>query len=127
MEFHTSKSKVLHITRKCHPYVHVYKLKGQVLDSLHPRSVKYLQCVYLSDDLHRNEHIKTISNKANKTLGFLKQNSIHCPPRTNSHNLGITIKYSFYPRTITEWNKLPRDIALSNSLAAFENAISNIY
>ena len=28
-------------------------------------------------------------------------------------------KYSFYPRTITEWNKLPRDIALSNSLAAF--------
>ena len=28
-------------------------------------------------------------------------------------------EYSFYPRTITEWNKLPRDIALSNSLAAF--------
>ena len=36
-------------------------------------------------------------------------------------------KYSFYPRTITEWNKPPRGIALSNSLAAFENAISNIY
>ena len=36
-------------------------------------------------------------------------------------------KYSFYPRTITEWNKLPRDIALSNSLAAFIDAISNIY
>ena len=35
-------------------------------------------------------------------------------------------KYSFYQRTITEWNKLPRDIALSNSLAAFKNAISNI-
>ena len=25
---------------------------------------------------------KPISNKANKTLGFLKRNSIHCPPRT---------------------------------------------
>ena len=36
-------------------------------------------------------------------------------------------KYSFYPRTITEWNKLPRKIELSNSLAAFKNAISNIY
>ena len=36
-------------------------------------------------------------------------------------------KYSFYPRTITEWNKLPRGIALSNSLAAFKSAISNIY
>ena len=35
-------------------------------------------------------------------------------------------KYSFYQRTITEWSKLPRDIALSNSLAAFKNAISNI-
>ena len=36
-------------------------------------------------------------------------------------------KYSFYPRTITEWNKLPRKIELSNALAAFKNAISNIY
>ena len=36
-------------------------------------------------------------------------------------------KYSFYTRTITEWNKLPRDIALFNSLAAFKNAFSNIY
>ena len=36
-------------------------------------------------------------------------------------------KYSFYPRTITEWNKLPRDIALYNSLAAFKNAFLNIF
>ena len=36
-------------------------------------------------------------------------------------------KYSFHPRTITGWNKLPRDIELPNSLAAFKNAISNIY
>ena len=50
------------------------------MDPLH--SVKYLQCVYLSNNLHWNKHIKTISNKANKTLGFLKRNSIHCPPRT---------------------------------------------
>ena len=48
-----------------------------------------------------------------------------------SHALPTAIrdyyKYSFYPRTITEWNKLPRKIELSNSLAAFKNAISNIY
>ena len=55
------------------------KLRGQALNSLH--SVKYLG-VYLSDDLLWSEQIKTIFNKANKTLGFLKQNLIHCPPRT---------------------------------------------
>ena len=36
-------------------------------------------------------------------------------------------KYFFYPRTISEWNKLPREIALSSSLAAFKNAIFNMY
>ena len=36
-------------------------------------------------------------------------------------------KYSFYPRTISEWNKLPREIVLSSSLAAFKNAIFNMY
>ena len=36
-------------------------------------------------------------------------------------------KYSFYPRTITEWNNLPREITLSSSLAAFKTAIFNIY
>ena len=50
-----------------------------------------------------------------------------------SHALATAIrdyyKYSFYPRTITEWpwNKLPKKIELSNSLAAFKNAISIIY
>ena len=49
MELSASTCNVLHITRKCHLYVHVYKLKGQVLDSLH--SVKYLS-VDISDNLH---------------------------------------------------------------------------
>ena len=75
LEDFTSKCNVLHIIRKCHPYVHVYKLKGQVLDPV--RSVKYL-----SVDLRWNDDIKTLSNKANKTLGFLKRNLILCPPNT---------------------------------------------
>ena len=48
-----------------------------------------------------------------------------------SHKLPTAIrdyyKYSFYPKKITEWNKLPRKMELSNSLAAFKKAISNIY
>lgn len=63
MDCNTSKCNVFRITRKCDLYVHVYKLKGQALDSLH--SIKYL-----SDDLHWNEHIKTISNKPTKLLAF---------------------------------------------------------
>ena len=38
---------------------------------------------------------------------------------TQPKAIGDYYNYSFYPRTMTEWNKLPRDIVLSNSLAAF--------
>ena len=200
--------------------------------SLH--SVRYLG-VYLSDDLRWNEHVNNMSNKANKTLGFLKRNLRHCPPKTKetaykalvrptleycstvwdpytAKNINVVemvqrraarwvlnrfnrkdsvtamlstlkwktlesrrtiarlsmlykmrnrlvfyddiklqpvdhlystrfkeyaykqpittrdyYKYSFYPRTISEWNKLPREIVLSSSLAAFKNAIFNMY
>ncbi|CAN7985845.1 unnamed protein product, partial [Ixodes pacificus] len=30
-----------------------------------------------------------------------------------------TYKYSFFPRTISEWNNLPEEIALSDTLASF--------
>ena len=36
-------------------------------------------------------------------------------------------KYSFYPRTISELSKLPREIVLSSSLVAIKNAIFNFY
>ena len=36
-------------------------------------------------------------------------------------------KYSFYPRTISEWNNLPREIVFCSSLAAFKNAFFNIF
>ena len=40
---------------------------------------------------------------------------------------GIILSIPSYPRTITEWNQLPRETALSDSLSVFKNAISNIY
>ena len=54
---------------------------GYPRKSIFSSSVKYFG-VYLSDDLHWKEHIKIISNKANKTFGFLKRNLTNCPHRT---------------------------------------------
>jgi hypothetical protein len=35
-------------------------------------------------------------------------------------------KYSFIPRTLQEWNKLPSQVALSESLKSFKGDISNM-
>jgi hypothetical protein len=79
MEFNIPNCNVLRITRKQNPYIYEYTFKGQTSDSVH--SVKYLGA-YLFDDLRWNENVKNVSNKANKTIGFLKRNLRHCPPRT---------------------------------------------
>ncbi|KAK2190236.1 hypothetical protein NP493_85g01023 [Ridgeia piscesae] len=40
---------------------------------------------------------------------------------STSHNY---YKYSFFPRTITQWNRLPSNIFTHNSLDAFNNTIT---
>ena len=34
-------------------------------------------------------------------------------------------KYSFYPRTLTEWNSLPKEIVLSETLDVFKSKLEN--
>jgi hypothetical protein len=63
--------------------------KGQTLGSVH--SVKYLG-TYLSDDLRWNEHVENVSDKANKTIGFLKRNLRHCPPKTKETAYKILVR-----------------------------------
>ena len=79
MKFNISKCNVLRFTRRRHPVLYNYKLHGHYLDTVD--STKYLG-VHLSNDLRWKEHVKNISSKANKTLGFLKRNLRHCPSKT---------------------------------------------
>ena len=53
------------------PLIYDYKLEGKILK--HKTSEKYLGCI-LTSELDWHEHINSICNKANKTLGFLRRN-----------------------------------------------------
>jgi len=56
-----------------------YTLHGCCLEARD--TTKYLG-VYLSKDLRWNDHVRHITNKANKTLVFLKRNLKHCSTTT---------------------------------------------
>ena len=71
MEFHPGKCQVLSITRNKNIIKHEYSLHGNKLE--HVDTAKYLG-VTLSHDLRWNQHITNITNKANRSLGFLRRN-----------------------------------------------------
>ncbi|CAB3978668.1 Hypothetical predicted protein [Paramuricea clavata] len=75
MAFNTTKCNVLRITRRQTPIIFDYKLHDRALEAV--SITKYLG-IHLSEDVRWNEHVRNISNKANKTLGFLKRNLRHC-------------------------------------------------
>ena len=79
MEFNIAKCNVLRITRRREPIIFNYKLHGGCLEAID--TTKYLG-VYLFKDLGWNDHVRHITNKANKTLGFLKRNLKHCSATT---------------------------------------------
>ena len=71
MAFHPGKCTSLPVTRSRKPLGHQYELHGQILETV--STAKYLG-VTVSRDMNWSEHIKNVSTKANKTLGFLKRN-----------------------------------------------------
>ena len=71
MEFNPGKCQVLHISNSNDPLQSQYTLHGQVLESTD--SAKYLG-INISKTLKWNYHINEITNKANRTLGFVKRN-----------------------------------------------------
>ena len=94
---------------------------GEMLEELHWRPLA-----------HRRENsrlclmYKIVHGLVNIPIGkyfFLQRNGVHLQPivsRTQYH------QYSFFPRTIVDWNQLPRDTLSSKSLEIFKNRISNV-
>ena len=71
MEFHPDKCEVLSVNRKTTKVYRNYVLHGKTLKSVD--NAKYLG-ITISSDLRWNKHVVNITNKANRTLGFLRRN-----------------------------------------------------
>jgi hypothetical protein len=69
MQFHPAKCTVHTITNKWNPIVTEYTIRGQLLAAV--TSAKYLG---VTDKVNWSQHIDSITNKANRTLGFLCRN-----------------------------------------------------
>ena len=71
MEFNPSKCQALHIIRTRQQIHSQYTLHGEILESVD--CARYLG-VSITKDLSWHTHINQITNKANRTLGFVKKN-----------------------------------------------------
>ena len=76
MRFNTTKCYVMTISRKRKPSNFIYTLSDQPLENV--RDNPYLG-IQISNNLKWKTHIDKTTNKANKTLGFLRRNLKHCP------------------------------------------------
>ena len=71
MAFNTEKCEVLCITNRKHPIQHSYFIHGQKPAT--KTESKYLGLT-ISSNLSWSKHVNNISNKANSTMAFLRQN-----------------------------------------------------
>jgi len=77
MVFNTKKCHILSISRKCDRPTITYTLGTEKLSVV--ESYPYLG-VTVSSDLWWHHHINTISNKATRTLNFIRRNIYGCSP-----------------------------------------------
>ena len=71
MQFHPDKCNVLTVTNKTRQFNSSYQLHGHTLEAV--TSAKYLGLTF-TNKLQWDQHISNITNKASKTLGFLRRN-----------------------------------------------------
>ena len=76
MRFQLVKCNMMQLTKMHSKIQASYTLEGTVLENV--ESIKYLG-VTITSDLKWHAHIRNVCTKANRTLGFLRQNLLSCP------------------------------------------------
>lgn len=89
MSFNIQKCEFLRITNKSDPIHTQYFLHNQAIREV--THTKYLG-VIIDSKLSWSQHIKEISNKANRVKGFLQRNLQNCPPSVKANCYKSLIK-----------------------------------
>ena len=76
MSFNVTKCNIMRLAWSRQPITKFYTLGGEIIQEVN--QAKYL-AVMLTSELGWSTHNDIISNKANSTLGFLRQNLKYCP------------------------------------------------
>ena len=76
MSFNVTKCNIMHLAWSRQPISKFYTLGGEIIQEVN--QAKYLG-VMITSELGWSTHIDIISNKANSTLGFRRQNLKYCP------------------------------------------------
>ena len=93
MRFQPVKCNMMQLTRKRIKKIHAsYTLEGTDLENV--ESIKYLG-VTIANDLRWNTHVRNVYTKANRTLGFLRQN-LHSYPQE--------VKEAAYKGLVRPWS-----------------------
>ncbi|KAK2167742.1 hypothetical protein NP493_1264g00008 [Ridgeia piscesae] len=111
MSFHPQKCYTLSVTRKRDKIVPSYHLHGHNLQNV--STAKYLG-VNIQDNLNWGLHIDTITNKANKTLGFLRRNLKIGNKKTKE------TAYKAFVRPILEYSATVWDPHSANNIKTIE-------
>lgn len=115
MQINTEKTNHLNFTSVPKSQTNTYILNNSIVHSV--TSVKYLG-VYINSSLTWTDHIKYITTKAQKKLGFLKRR-LHLADRDTRLQA-----YTFFVRPSLEYASViwhPYQIALTNLLEAVQN------
>ena len=82
MKFNVDKCHLLVVSTKKTPHHTSYKLHGKDLERV--SKAKYLG-VELNEKLTWDDHIESVTKKANRTSAFIHRNLKGCPPKVKAH------------------------------------------